>query len=145
MCSAIDDEGGQFDENNPNPSFPTIEYSDKRIPSKERVFGGMINDDKVAYTVNYLINNNNVAVDTVGGKVVTIKYFPEYEFVDVFYGDDVNVNHYGNSCGGYPGIWRPLDFLRKCHAVGTNHYICYRCPVLWGHSFSLPEKNGKGV
>jgi len=100
MFSAIYDEGGQFDEKNPEPSFPTIEYFDKRIPSKERVFGVMIIDDKVAYTLNYLIKNNNVVVDTVGGKVVTIKYFPEYEFVDVFYGDDVNVNHYGKDENG---------------------------------------------
>lgn len=47
-----------------------------------------------------LKKNNKVAVDTVGGKVVTIKYFPEYEFIKVFYGDDVNVNHYGKDENG---------------------------------------------
>jgi len=121
MFSAIYSEGGQFDEKNPDPSFPTIEYSDKRIPSKERVFGVKINDEKVAYTLDYLIKRDNVVVDMVGGKIITIKYFPEYDFVDIFYGNDVNVNHYGKDENGKK-LNRVAHYNQILWVIWSNFY-----------------------
>lgn len=95
MLPALYGEGAQYDLNTPEPEFPTIEYSDTRVPSKEQVFGVNLNGESVAYTLGYLKKNNNVVVETVGGAEITVKYFPDYGFVDVFYGAAEDVDPHG--------------------------------------------------
>jgi len=84
--------GGQFDPATPDLLFPTISYDDRRVPAKEKVYGIHETESTIAITKGYLIRHDNVATESVNGQTVTIKYFPEFDLVDAFYG-----NHPGAS------------------------------------------------
>jgi hypothetical protein len=66
-----------------------------KIQPKEKIYGVRVNGDCLAYTRGYLMRHNNVVVDEVGGVTVTVKYFPEHQFVDIYYGEVPEVDPRG--------------------------------------------------
>jgi hypothetical protein len=93
--NAIYAQGGQYDKSTEELSFNTISYNDNRLHAKEQIYGVNINDHSVAFTKEYLINNGNVVTEVIGGQEVTVKYFEDYDFVHMFYGNAVDVDPYG--------------------------------------------------
>jgi hypothetical protein len=69
--------------------------SSGKIQPREKIYGVRVNGDCLAYTRGYLKRHNNVVVDEVGGVTVTVKYFPEHRFVDIYYGDVPEVDPHG--------------------------------------------------
>ena len=83
--------GTQYNHNKTNFAFPNVKYKDDRLPLKEQVYGVEINREAVAYRLDNLKEVGHV-VDTVGGETITVKYFPDYDYVDIFYGDVPDVS-----------------------------------------------------
>jgi hypothetical protein len=71
------------------------DFSTRKIQPREKIYGVCVNGTCLAYTRGYLKRHNNVVVDEVGGATVTVKYFPEHQFVDVYYGDVPEVDPHG--------------------------------------------------
>ena len=95
-------EGGHLDPANPDAAYPTIGYIDQRIPSKERVYGLSISNEALALSLDYIKAQGNCAVEELAGQTFTIRYFPEYKFVDVFQGDVPDVDPKGFLSDGHP-------------------------------------------
>ena len=87
--------GTHYNPAKPNFAFPNVKYRDDRVPLKEQVYGVQINGEAVAYRLGYL-HEEGYSVDTVGGETITVKYFPEYDYVDMFYGDVPDVEPQDN-------------------------------------------------
>lgn len=77
-------------------AFPNVKYVDSRVPLKEQVYGVEINGEAVAYRLDHLRKSGHL-VDTVGGETITVKYFSEYDYVDMFYGDVPDVKPLNNN------------------------------------------------
>ena len=80
-------EGGQYDKSTEELSFPSIAYTDNRLHAKEQVYGVIIDGATVAYTRDYLIENGGAVTEEIGGREITVKYFEDYDFVNVFEGN----------------------------------------------------------
>lgn len=78
--------GTQYNPEKEQFAFPNVKYVDKRVPLKEQVYGVEINGEAVAYRLDHLRVSGSI-VDTVGGTTITVKYFPDYDYIDMFYGD----------------------------------------------------------
>lgn len=74
----------QYDRGNDKPFFPTIPKFDGRLPNKTFVYAFDISGDRVAYTKEFLIAQNNRVDVKIGGEDVAIVHFPDLEFVDAF-------------------------------------------------------------
>jgi hypothetical protein len=92
-------EGKHFDPKNPRPVFPTIEHADPRIPPKELIYGIALDGRAVAWTRAYLERHGNAVTESFGSRVITVKHFPEYRFVDIFEGDVPDVDPQGLCAG----------------------------------------------
>ena len=92
--------GGHLDPSNSDAAYPTIGYIDQRIPSKELVYGISIANQAVAFTMDYIKSQGDCLVETLGTHTFTLKYFPEYKFVDVFEGDVPDVDAMGITIDG---------------------------------------------
>lgn len=95
LHGAIYAEGGQYDMSTEDLAFASIKHNDDRLHPKQQVYGISINEESVAVTKEHLQKNGNSIVVSLGGEDVTIKYFEEYDFVNVFYGNILDVDHYG--------------------------------------------------
>ena len=76
----------QYDQNQDRFIFRNVNHVDNRVPLKEQVYGVEINGEAKAYRLDDLREVGSM-VDTIGGETITVKYFPDYDYIDVFYGD----------------------------------------------------------
>jgi hypothetical protein len=91
--------GGQYDMATEKLSFPSISHEDNRLHAKEKVYGIHHNGRSVAYTKDYLIKNKGAVTETFGNDTVTIKYFTDYDFVNVYYGNVPEIDSLGKLNG----------------------------------------------
>ena len=84
--------------------FDTMDVDDKRLRRKEYVWGFNIGKDSVAYTEDFIRDNNNLINVTVGGRDIVVAYDPEFESVGVYYNDShqavSKINFWGESDQG---------------------------------------------
>ncbi|MCG7585464.1 DUF3179 domain-containing (seleno)protein [Photobacterium sp. OFAV2-7] len=89
---------------NDEPTFPTIEHIDPRLPSKLLVHGLNIDDDYVAYTEEFVREQSSPINATIGGKEVVISYDEEFKSLGVFYNTTgktvTEVDFYGQTPNG---------------------------------------------
>jgi len=91
---------GYLNPDNPDPAFPTIAYADQRIPAKEKIYGISLHNDAVAYTLDYIKAAGDVLVEQVGGQTLTLRYYSQYRFLDVFWGNVPEVDAKGYTPDG---------------------------------------------
>ena len=72
---------------NDKPAFPTIEFTDDRLPMKELVYTISINGDHVAYSRDFLMDRNNPVNVEIGGEQIVVSYDKEYDSVVAFFND----------------------------------------------------------
>ena len=70
---------------NERPAFPTIEYTDRRLPMKELIYAVSVGDDHVAYSKDFIIGQGNIINVEIGGRPVVISYDPELDSVAAFF------------------------------------------------------------
>ena len=73
---------------NDKPAFPTIDFKDNRLPMKELVYTISINDDHVAYSKDFIEQQNNIINTTIGEKPIVINYNPQLDVVTAFFKND---------------------------------------------------------
>jgi Protein of unknown function (DUF3179) len=73
---------------NDKPAFPTIEFKDKRLPMKELVYTISVDDDHVAYSKEFIEQQNNIINTTIGEKSIVINYNPQLDVVTAFFKND---------------------------------------------------------
>ena len=120
LDKVIYQEGGQYDKSTEELSFPSIAYDDGRLHAKEQVYGISINGESVAYTRDYVIRNGGAVTEVIGGKEITVKYFEEFDFVNVYEGDVKEVDPKGHF-GGESQTAIP-HFNRMLWKVWVNFY-----------------------
>lgn len=69
---------------NDKPAFPTIDFTDDRLPMKELVYTISINGDHVAYSKDFLMDGNSPVNVEIGGEQVVIDYDVENDSVAAF-------------------------------------------------------------
>jgi hypothetical protein len=67
------------------PAFPTIEFTDRRLPMKELVYTISLDSDHVAYTKDFILEQGSLINTTIGGRRVIIKYSSAYDSVVAFF------------------------------------------------------------
>lgn len=67
------------------PVFPTIEHPDKRLPSKELIWGFDVNHDFVAYTEEFVRENGSLLNVVVGGEDIVVAWDEEYQSLGVYF------------------------------------------------------------
>jgi hypothetical protein len=71
---------------------------------KEYVWGFNVGKDSVAYTEDFIRDNNNLINVTVGDRDIVVAYDPEFESVGVYYNDShravSTINFWGESDQG---------------------------------------------
>jgi len=86
------------------PAFPTITEFDDRLPKKQLVYGINVGDDYVAYTKQFVQEQNGPLNVEIGGRQLVIYHDREYDSIAAFYNDSgerVNsVDLFGNSDQG---------------------------------------------
>lgn len=74
-----------YQQNTDAPVFPTIKHFDDRLPNKTLIWGFDMNNDYVAYTEQFVHENNNLINAQVGGEDVVIAYDEQYQSLGVYY------------------------------------------------------------
>jgi hypothetical protein len=92
---AIYRKGGQYDKSTEPLSFPSIKYEDSRLHPKEQVYGINIDGESVAYTLSYLVKNGGTVTEKIGDKDITVKYFEEFDFVNIYPGRVIDISPNG--------------------------------------------------
>lgn len=107
-----------YDYDNESPMFPTLSLEDTRLPSKEPVWGIIVDDDVVAFTREFF-DDKAVYNGEIGGLPVAVAWFEKYQTMG-FFSRDVDgavseiteIDAYGNSNAGklerlpsYPGLF----------------------------------------
>ena len=86
------------------PVFPTIDHYDDRLPNKALVWAFDVNGDYVAYTEEFVRDNNNVVNATIGGEDIVIAWDEQYQSLGVYYnltGEEVTeINFFGETDTG---------------------------------------------
>lgn len=72
---------------NEKPAFPTIKYKDKRLPMKELVYTISLDNDHVAYSKNFVMQQGVPINVQIGGKAVVVDYEEDFDIVTAFYND----------------------------------------------------------
>jgi len=70
---------------NEKPAFPTIEYTDRRLPMKELIYAISVDDDHVAYTKEFIRQQGNLINVGIGGRQVVVFYDAELDSVAAFF------------------------------------------------------------
>jgi hypothetical protein len=85
------------------PAFPTVKEFDQRLPMKELVYALNVDEDYVAYTRDFIINNAPINV-AVGHSQIVVAYDNEYDVVTAFFNDTDkvidNVDVFGRTPSG---------------------------------------------
>jgi hypothetical protein len=86
------------------PVFPTIDHYDDRLPNKALVWAFDVNGDYVAYTEEFVRDNNNMVNATIGGEDIVIAWDEQYQSLGVYYnltGEEViEINFFGETDTG---------------------------------------------
>lgn len=84
--------------------FETMDVEDNRLRRKEYVWGFNIGRDSVAYTEEFIRDNNSLINVTVGDRDIVVAYDPEFESVGIYYNDSgkpvSRINFWGESDQG---------------------------------------------
>ena len=89
-----------YDRNVEGFDFGSLEVFDERLGMKDKIHGLVRGGKQYAYTNDFLKRNGDVWVEQVGaGEFVTVKYFGEYDFVDMFEGNVPGVDVKGSLNG----------------------------------------------
>lgn len=70
---------------NEEPTFPTLDHIDTRLPSKALIHGLNIGNDYVAYTEEFVKEQAQPINTAIGGKAVVISYNKEFKSLGIFY------------------------------------------------------------
>ena len=70
-----------------NLLFNTMDVEDNRLRRKEHVWGFNIGKDSVAYTEDFIRQQQNLINVTVGGRDIVVAYDSDYSSVGVYYND----------------------------------------------------------
>ena len=95
LDKAIYSTGGQYDKTSEALSFPSIAYEDRRLHAKDQIYGVSFGGEAIAYTKDHLIKNDGVVSEVVGGKEITVKYFRDYDFVNIYLGNVPDIDPKG--------------------------------------------------
>ena len=74
-----------YQQNTEAQVFPTIERFDERLPNKTLIWGFDMNNDYVAYTDQFVHENNNLINVQLGGEDVVIAYDEQYKSLGVYH------------------------------------------------------------
>ena len=94
--------GEQYDTSTSELAFDTSPYDDKRLPAKERIYA-IINEEKgIVFTRDFIAEKSGGYFEyDLNGQTIAIKYFAEYDYIDMFVGSDAReVNHLGELPNG---------------------------------------------
>ncbi|MEH6581056.1 MAG: DUF3179 domain-containing (seleno)protein [Halioglobus sp.] len=84
--------------------FNTLDVDDKRLRRKEYVWGFNVGEDSVAYTEDFIRENNKPINVTVGDRNIVVAYDPQFESVGIYYNDSglavSQINFWGESDQG---------------------------------------------
>lgn len=70
---------------NEKPAFPTIDFTDRRLPMKQFVYAVSVGDEHVAYTIEFVKQQGNTINTRIGGKPVVIDYDPRFDALTAFF------------------------------------------------------------
>jgi hypothetical protein len=89
--------GEQYDPSTPELAFDTSPYDDKRLPAKELIYAIIDDGKSVVFTKEFIAGQSGGYFEyQLRGQTIAVKYFPEYDYVDMFVGAGAqNVNHLG--------------------------------------------------
>jgi len=120
LQKTIYSDGGQYDKSTEELSFPSIKHIDKRLHAKEQIYGVDVAGNSIAFTKEYLVQHGGVVKENIGGTIVTVKYFAEYDFVDMYYGDVPQVNAHGFNNG--VSVGKVAHYNKMLWRVWSNFY-----------------------
>ena len=69
------------------PIMDNMTHYDPRLPNKTYVWGIEINGDAVAYTEDFIFEQDNLVNATIGGRNVVVAYDPKLESLGAWYND----------------------------------------------------------
>lgn len=69
------------------PIMDNMTHYDNRLPNKTYVWGIEINGDSVAYTEDFIFEQDNVVNATIGGRAIVMAYDPKLESLGAWYND----------------------------------------------------------
>lgn len=117
--------------NNEKLLFDTMSFEDDRLPRKTLVWGFTVNGEAMAYTEDFIRENQSLVNSTVGGRNIVVAYDGCYESIGIFYNDNhqpvTTVDFWGNS---------DLGKLRRVETVNAAAYW-----FVWVNYFSETELN----
>jgi hypothetical protein len=89
--------GEQYDPSTPELAFDTSPYDDKRLPAKELIYAIIDDGKSVVFTKEFIAGQPGGYFEyQLRGQTIAVKYFPEYDYVDMFVGAGAQkVNHLG--------------------------------------------------
>lgn len=98
------------------PTFPTLDLVDTRLPNEELVWGLNLNGEQIAVAQSAFEDNNIINIE-LGGQHILLAWFPEYVTLGAFKAQvgkmqtEIKIDPYGNTTGGklerihtYPGL-----------------------------------------
>jgi len=113
-------------------AFPTIGFTDTRLPMKTRIYGFNVGDDYVAYTVDFLQSRGGVVNTRVGDEPVVITYDDQRQVLSAYHNDlgspVTNLDIRGRTPDGHQ--LPPLETLK----AGAYWFI-------WLHYFPTTDVN----
>ncbi|GAB6262377.1 DUF3179 domain-containing (seleno)protein [Photobacterium sp. R1] len=113
------------------PTFPTVEYKDTRLPSKEKIWGLNVGEDYVAYTECFVCQHQAPINVVIGAQDIVLHFDETYESLGVFY------NHTGKyiqdiNCFGETESGR----LARVETVKAGAYW-----IIWSDFFPQTDVN----
>lgn len=111
--------------------FETMDVEDNRLRRKEYVWGFNVGKDSVAYTEDFIRENNNLINVSIGDRDIVVAYDPEFESVGIYYNDSgqpvAEINFWGESDQGK---------LQRVETVKAGLYWC-----VWVNYFPETDLN----
>lgn len=118
-------------ETNDEPTFPTLEHIDPRLPSKEQIYGLNVGDDYVAYTEEFVKEQAQPINATIGEKAIVVSYDKEFKSLGIFYNTTGNaiteIDFYGQT---------PYGKLPRVETVKAGAYW-----IIWANFFPETDIN----
>jgi hypothetical protein len=89
--------GEQYDPSTAELAFDTSPYNDKRLPAKERIYAIVDDGKSVVFTKEFIVELSGGYFEyELNGQTIAIKYFPEYDYIDMFVGERAqDIDHLG--------------------------------------------------
>lgn len=116
---------------NEDPTFPTIQHKDPRLPNKTLVWGLNVGTDYVAYTEDFVRQHEQPINTEVGGKNLVIAWDNEYQSLGIYYNPHqepvVEIDFFGNSNVGK---------LNRVETVKAGAYW-----IIWANFFPETDIN----